>query len=66
MEPDVTLPEIDEAIGHVRAALVSAIDGKDTLAETNLRKRIDQLLEARMVLTRDLPAAMSTMPVFSG
>lgn len=66
MDEDVTLEEVDEALSNVRAALVSAIDGKDSRAVTNLRKRIDQLLEARMVLTRDLPAAMSCVVEFSG
>ena len=66
MDDEATLAEVDEAIEHLRETLAISINAKDSRAIAKYRALIDGLLEARMILTRDLPAVMACAPVFSG
>lgn len=61
---EATLVEVDEAISHVRSSLHLAIAAGDEQMQVRHRARLDQLLDARSVLTHDM--AMSCSPVFSG
>jgi len=61
---DVSLAEIDQALTTLCQALTRAVNAPDLPNVRRFLERIDELLDARTVLTRDLPAATSV--VFSG
>jgi len=63
MDKDATLTEVDEALTTLCKMLTRAVNAPDLPNVRRFSERIDELLEARITLTRDLPAAMS---VFSG
>jgi len=50
---DVTLAEIDEALATLCKMLTRAVNAPDLPNVKRFCERIDELLEARMLLTRD-------------